>query len=64
MKEVINTHKIELSDVTVSLGNDNLIGNVIGLAREAVSESGSPGVLVFIPTRIGETFLDTIKVVE
>lgn len=55
------TFKREESDVLVSIGHGDLIANVTGNAREVVTEEGNPGVLIFIPTGVGKSLLDIIK---
>ncbi len=55
-------YKREESDIVVSVGHDNLIANVAGLAREVIQEDGMEGVLIFIPTSSGKTLLDLIEV--
>ena len=56
------TYKREDSDVMVSIGHKELIANVTGFAREVVNEDENPGILIFIPTGVGKSLLDIIKV--
>jgi len=59
---MIETHERKESDRIVSIGHEKLIANVTGFARESVMEEGTPGILIFIPTSVGKSFLDLIKV--
>lgn len=59
---MIETHKRKVSDTIVSVGHKDLIANVSGFAREAVTEEGKSGILIFIPTGVGNTLLDLIEV--
>lgn len=55
-------YKREELDIAVSVGHRGLISNVTGFAREVVTEDEKPGVLIFIPTGVGKSLLDIIKV--
>ena len=55
-------YKREDSDTIVSIGHEGLIANVTGFARETVTEQGMVGISIFIPTGVGKSLLDIIKV--
>ncbi len=58
------TYKREESDGPVSIGQEILIANISGFAREVANEDENPGILIFIPTCCGKSLLDIIEVNE
>ena len=65
VEKVVETpeiHKREESDTPVSIGHPNLVAHVAGYAREVETEDGKSGILIFIPTGVGKSLLEIIKV--
>ena len=56
------THKTKESDTLISIGHPKLVARVSGFAREVETKDGTSGVLIFIPTGIGKSLIDLIKV--
>ena len=65
IEEIIDlpeTHKREESDTLVSIGHPNLVDRITGYAREVETKDGKSWVLIFIPTGVGNSLIDLIKV--
>lgn len=59
---MVETYNREDTDIFVSIGHENLGGNVHGYAREVTNDKGVKGVVIFIPTKVGKSLLEIIKV--
>ena len=60
--KMTETYKREDSDTIVSIGHRNLVAEVSGFARKVTIEDGMEGILIFIPTGVGKSLLEIIKV--
>lgn len=49
---------------TITISHDKLIAPVTGFAREGVSEYGTTGTIIFIPTESPELLINLLRVCE